>query len=190
MAIDHDAEQEGIPPLRRTTLARGAKFDFVEATFDVPGGVEVRRQYIRHPGAVVILPILNTPQGRQVVFVRNRRVALGKFILELPAGTRDQPGERPDETAARELREETGYTAATWTPLARFYTGPGLTDESMHAFLATDLLHVGQQLEADEQMSVRAIPVPEALSLIDRGELVDGKSIAVLLMAARRGLLG
>ena len=190
MAIDHDADEEGIPPLRRTTLARGAKFDFVEAAFDGPGGVEIRRQYIRHPGAVVILPLLNTPRGLLVVFVRNRRVALGRFILELPAGTRDRPGERPDETAARELLEETGYMAATWTPLARFYTGPGLTDEDMHAFLATELSHVGQRLEADEQMSVRAIPVPEALALIDRGELVDGKSIAVLLVAHRRGLLG
>jgi ADP-ribose pyrophosphatase len=190
MAIDHDAEQEGIPPLRRTTLARGAKFDFVEAALEGPGGGEIRCQYVRHPGAVVILPILHTPRGPQVVFVRNRRVALGKFVLELPAGTRDKPGEGPDETAARELVEETGYSAATWTPLARFYTGPGLTDEFMHAFLATDLSHVGQRLEADEQMSVRVIPVPEALALIDRGELVDGKSIVVLLVAHRRGLLG
>jgi ADP-ribose pyrophosphatase len=190
MPNDHDAEQEGIPPLRRRTLAKGAKFDFVEAAFDAPTGTEIRRQYVQHPGAVVILPLLQTPQGPQVVFVRNRRVALGQFILELPAGTRDKPGEEPIAAAARELVEETGYSAATLTPLLRFYTGPGLTDEFMHAFFATDLSHVGQKLEADEQMSVRAIPVREALALIERGGLVDAKSIAVLLYANHCGLLG
>lgn len=189
MSIQHDAEQEGIPPLRRTTLAKGAKFDFVEASFQDSGGHELRRQYVQHPGAVTILPLLASPSGPQVVFVRNRRLALGKFILELPAGTRDKPGEEPIATAARELLEETGYSAATLTPLLRFYTGPGLTDEFMHCFLATDLSHVGQQLEADEQMTVRPYPVSEALALIELGELVDAKSIATLLFAHHRGLL-
>lgn len=189
MPDDHDAEQEGIPPLRRRTLSKGAKFDFVEAAFDGPSGIEIRRQYVQHPGAVVVLPLLKTPQGPQVVFVRNRRVALGRFVLELPAGTRDKPGEEPLATAARELVEETGYSAATLAPLFRFYTGPGLTDEFMHAFLATELSQVGQRLEADEQMSVRAYGVRDALALIDDGELVDAKSIAVLLYAERRGLL-
>lgn len=190
MAIKQDAEQEGIPPLRRTTLVRGAKFDFVEASFKGADGKELRRQYVQHPGAVVILPILHTPEGARVVFVRNRRIPLGRFILELPAGTRDKVGEEPLTTAARELVEETGYKAATLTPLLRFYTGPGLTDEFMHAFLASGLSEVGQRLEADEQMSVRTYSVREALALIERGELVDCKSITTLLYASHRGLLG
>jgi ADP-ribose pyrophosphatase len=88
------------------------------------------------------------------------------------------------------LIEEGGYKAAKLASLGWFYTTPGLTDERMHAFVATGLTHVGQELQADERIVVEHVPVAEALRMADSGELLDGKSIVALLLAHRRGLLG
>lgn len=140
---------------------------------------------LRNPGSVVVLPIL---PGRQIVMIRSERPAVGRTLWELPAGTLD-PGESPDAAARRELEEETGYRAATMTPLGRFYTSPGFTDELMTAFLGTELSHVGQRLEPDERLEVQPITVEEAMSMIDSGELCDAKTIAALLLARRKGLI-
>lgn len=180
--------RSGIVASRRV-LVHGAKFNFEAVSVQAPGGRTLERQVVRHPGAVVILPVLETPgQGLRIVLIRNLRVALESELLELPAGTLEA-GEDPAACAARELVEETGYQAATLTPLGRFYTTPGLTDELMHAFMARTLTHVGQDLEADESITVCPMPLPEVLGLIDRAELVDGKSVLSILLALRRGLL-
>lgn len=146
------------------------------------------RDVVRHPGAVVILPILDGPGGPQIVMIRNLRVALEAELLELPAGTLER-GEDPAACAARELMEETGYEALTIRPLGRFYTTPGLTDELMHAFVATGLRSVGQDLEDDESIRVEPVPLAAAMACIDAGELVDAKSILTILWACRRGVL-
>jgi ADP-ribose pyrophosphatase len=137
----------------------------------------------------VILPLLDGPEGRRVVMIRNRRPAVGKVLWELPAGTLEPP-EAPETCAARELAEETGYRAATIEPLGRFYTTPGMTDELMWAFVATGLSEVGQRLEADEDLAVEPVAPGRVLAMIDSGELMDGKSVASILLAQRRGLLG
>ncbi|MBK6808954.1 MAG: NUDIX hydrolase [Sandaracinaceae bacterium] len=93
------------------------------------------REVVRHPGAVVILPLL--PDGR-VLLIRNRRFAVNATLYELPAGTRE-PGEADDVGALRELEEETGYQAATLSPLVRFFASPGFCDEEMIGFVASDL---------------------------------------------------
>jgi 8-oxo-dGTP pyrophosphatase MutT (NUDIX family) len=93
------------------------------------------REVVRHPGAVVILPLL--PDGR-VLLIRNRRFAVNATLYELPAGTRE-PGEADDVGALRELEEETGYQARTLSPLVRFYASPGFCDEEMIGFVASDL---------------------------------------------------
>lgn len=153
-----------------------------------PGGKVLRREVVRHPGSVVIVPILEGPEGARVVLIRNWRPALEKEVLELPAGTLEQ-GEEPTACARRELCEETGYEAEAVTLLGRFYTSPGLSDEFMTAFVATGLRHVGQRLEEDEQLTVEPMTVPAALAAVERGELVDAKSMLALLLAERRGML-
>jgi ADP-ribose pyrophosphatase len=173
-------------------LHHGRKFDLELLTLPGRDGRPVEREVIRHPGAAVILPILDTPAGQRIVMIRNRRPAIGpapgKVLWELPAGTLEPP-EPPEQCAARELVEETGYRAATLVPLGRFYTTPGMTDELMWPFVATGLVEVGQKLEADEDLTVEAIESGRAMEMMDRGDLMDGKSMLALLLAQRRGLL-
>lgn len=175
----------------RSTIHKGKKFDLEKLTLRNAKGHLIERECIRHPGAVVLLPLLDRPAaqgGPAIVFVRNERFSVGRTILELPAGTRE-PGERPDLTAGRELIEETGYRAATITPLTRFYTTPGMTDELMWAYLATGLTHVGQALEEDEVLTPELVPVADAVRMAEKGELEDGKSILSILLARATGLI-
>ncbi len=170
-------------------LVVGKKFTVERVRLRGRGGAEVTREVIRHPGAVCILPLLTGEEGVRVVMIRNRRFAVGADLWELPAGTLE-PDEPPIETAGRELIEETGYEASDIEPIASFYTTPGMTDERMHGFVARGLRDVGQRLEEGEEIRVEVVSAAEALGLIDSGELVDGKSIALLLIADRMGLLG
>lgn len=171
--------------IARTLIHKGRKFDFELIEFAGGRGGTVRREVVRHPGAVVVLPIL--ADGR-LVLIRNTRPSVDRSLLELPAGTLE-PGEAPEFCAARELTEETGYAAAALTPLGRFYTSPGMSDELMWAFAATGLTHIGQRLEEDERISVVEMSAPAVLGLIDAGELVDAKSMLTVLWAVRRGLI-
>ncbi|MCB9630857.1 MAG: NUDIX hydrolase [Sandaracinus sp.] len=146
-------------------------------------GTTKRRAVLRHPGAVVILPLLD--DGR-VVLIENRRPTLGLTLLELPAGTLE--GEAPlIEQAARELREETGYVAGTLAPLTTFYASPGICDERMHAFVARGLTPGPQALDPTEDIAVKVVAWAEAMDAIREGRLVDGKSLAVMLFWDRFG---
>lgn len=140
------------------------------------GGAPVTRDVIVHPGAVVILPVLD--DGR-IVMIRNFRYAVESELWELPAGTRE-PSESPVETARRELEEETGYRADAITPLMDFFTSPGVMTERMYAFRATKLTHVGQRLEAGERIETELLDVDEVRRRLIDGAFKDGKTIAVL----------
>lgn len=196
---------QGLPPsepdfsrvLRRTLVRKGAKFDFEVVTIDAGDGRTLDREIVRHPGAVVILPILEAPgEATRVVLIRNDRVSVGRRLWELPAGTREA-AESPLQTAARELEEETGYAAATFRLLGRFYTSPGLSDERMWAFVARDLTPVAVRPEPDERLSVHPTAVRTVLAMIERaadegeddGRIEDGKSMLTLLWALHRGIL-
>ncbi len=193
----------------RSLLHRGKKFDFELLTVERPGGRTLQRENVRHPGAIVIVPILHSPLPTahsqlppSLVLIRNFRISLAQPLLECCAGTIERsrlpdqdgqslgfgPGEAPERCAARELIEETGYQAATLIPLGWFYTTPGLTDEQMFAFAATGLTHVGQKLEEDETIDVELVPVPRVLEMIHTGELRDAKSMLAILLAERAGL--
>ncbi len=166
----------------RRTLHKGRKFDFEMLTVR-QGGKETQREVVRHPGAVVVVPM--TDDG-QLVLIRNHRVAIGERLWECCAGTIEPP-EEPAVAAARELVEETGYTAATLAPLGWFFTTPGLTDERMHAFAATGLTLVEQDLEDDEAITVELVTPARAFAMIESGELRDAKSMVAIFMAARSG---
>jgi ADP-ribose pyrophosphatase len=169
----------------REVLHRGAKWTLEGVSFQTASGETISREIVRHPGAAVILPL--TDDGK-IVLIKNHRLSVEKELYELPAGTLEPP-EPPEECARRELHEEAGYLAATWTPLGRFYTSPGLSDEVMWAFAASGLEPIGQKLEADELVTVHPVPVATAMDMIDRRELVDAKSMLTILLAERRGLL-
>jgi ADP-ribose pyrophosphatase len=172
-------------PLERTVLCKGRKFDFERVVYAAPDGGRIEREVVRHPGAVVIVPVLD--DGR-IVLIRNRRYAVGTTLWELPAGTLEA-GEDPAHCAARELTEETGFRARTIDPLGSFYTTPGLTDELMHAFCARGLTEVGQALEPGEEIEVHPVPRADAIRMLDDGDLMDAKSMLALLLAQRRGFL-
>jgi len=177
------------PDVRRAVLFRGARFDYERATFLGTDGSFVHREYIKHPGAVVVVPILRSEAGQDsLVLIRNYRVSLDRFIWELPAGTLGR-GEDPAACAARELIEETGFRAGVIEPVGSFFTSPGLSDELMRVFLARGLEQVGRQPEPCERMTVHPTPVAEVRGMVDRGELMDCKSLGALLLAGRRGVL-
>lgn len=172
----------------RHLIHRGRKFDFETITFTNAAGARVVREVVRHPGAVVILAVGEAGGRQAVVMIRNHRFTLDRELWELPAGTREA-GEEPIVTAGRELEEETGYTAARIEPLSAFYTTPGMTDELMHAFVGRDLTRTAPRLEEDERIEAHLIPVQEVLAMVDRGDIVDGKSLVAILTALRRGIL-
>ena len=149
-------------------------------------GTEAVREVVRHPGAAVIVPVLD--DGR-VLLVRQFRYPTGGVLLELPAGTVAAADADPLECARRELAEETGHRAAEWRHLATFFSAPGFTDERVHCYLARRLETTSEgRLDEDERIDVVAVPLAEAEAMARRGELHDAKTIAGVLLAA--GALG
>lgn len=159
-------------------LFAGKRFRVVELHQRLADGRLAPRQAILHPGAVLIVPILD---GDRVCLIRNERVAVGKTLIELPAGTLEGP-EPPLEAAERELAEETGYTAARWRELPGFFMSPGILRERMHVFVAQDLAAGDPAREAGENIDNLIVPWGEALAMVDRGEIEDAKTISALLM--------
>lgn len=144
-------------------------------------GREHRREVVRHPGAVVIVPVRRDAAGAaSIVFIRNRRVAVDARLWELPAG-KLEPGEDPADAARRELVEETGYRCGRLTGLGAFYTSPGFTDEHMHAFLAEELEPGPTAHEPGEDIEVATISARQAWAMAASGEIEDGKTLAALL---------
>lgn len=140
-------------------------------------GKKHARFVIRHPGGVGILPVL--PDGR-IILVRQFRVAVDRFIYEIPAGMKEA-GENPIDTARRELKEETGYTARNWVPFPSFYASPGYITEKIDLFLATDLTPGDSALEDGENLSLFITDLETALKMVERGEIEDAKTVIALL---------
>jgi len=153
------------------------RFRVVRDSFVTSSGQTKSREIVRHPGAVVIVPLLE--DGR-VCLIKNFRLSVRQTLIELPAGTLD-PGESPQITAERELTEETGYRAASVKHLHSFYLSPGILDERMHLFLATGLQAGDSAREVGEEITNFVVPWEEAIAMIFRGEIQDAKTIASLL---------
>lgn len=151
-------------------------------TVRLPDGTHATREHIVHPGAVLIVPVL--PDGRLVI-ERQYRYPLDRVFIEFPAGKLD-PGEEELVTAQRELTEETGYVANTWTPLGTIHTLISYTNEKIDLYVAEGLTHVGARLDAGEFLEVVTMGVDEMLATLDRGEITDAKTVAALLLYARR----
>ena len=151
----------------------------------LPSGVSTVREVVRHRGAAVILPVFD---DGVVLLVRQYRYPVGEELLELPAGTLE-PAEDPLDCAGRELIEETGFAARSFTPLGRFYAAPGYTDETLHAMLATGLHRVGEaNPDPDEIIDVEMLDRAEVLRRIETGEIRDAKTLATIFLAQQRGL--
>jgi len=158
-------------------LLEDRRFRVVEQTLVGRDGRPRTRRIIRHPGAVVILPVLD--DGR-VCLIENFRATVGKTLLELPAGTLE-PGEDPLDAAHRELAEETGYRAGAMELLTTFYSSPGVMDEKMFLYQATGLRSGPTALESGEEIAPRLSTWEEALTMIGDGRIEDAKTIAGLL---------
>ena len=157
------------------------RFNVHELKITASDGTVVTRHVARHPGAVVIVPLLDDDH---VVLIHNTRATVGQTLIELPAGTREQ-GEAAIATAARELIEETGYTAGKLTPALQFFASPGITDEKMHLFIAENLEAGSHAREPGELIQNQIVTWAEIDHMLDIGAFEDGKTIAGLLWTRR-----
>lgn len=150
-----------------------------------PDGSEGELEMVRHSGASAVVPFVSDPAGDdpQILLIRQYRYAAESYLFEIPAGRLD-PGESPLECAVRELLEETGCTAERVEPLTSIYTTPGFTDERIHLFMASGLSMGESRRERDEFIEVVTHPLSEVLAMIERGEIVDGKTLVAILFAA------
>ena len=151
-----------------------------------PGGVEVRRDIVRHPGSVVVLAVDNSGREPQVLLEKQYRYTVGKTILELPAGRID-PGETELAAAKRELLEETGYTAKSWKRIMKFHASPGFLAETMAVYLARGLKPGTAQPEEDEVIEITFAPLSKALTLVKTGVIRDAKTICGVLWLKQFG---
>ncbi|HLK55658.1 MAG TPA: NUDIX hydrolase [Chthonomonadaceae bacterium] len=150
-------------------------------TVRLPNGNEAKREVVVHKGAVCIVPVQD---DGTVLMIRQFRLAAGRVLFEIPAGTLEI-GEEPDACAARELEEETGYTAANLRPLFSAYLAPGYSTELIHAYLATGLTKTHAHTDDDENVELVPIPLADLERRVLAGELQDAKTIAAVLTAIR-----
>jgi ADP-ribose pyrophosphatase len=178
-----DSEKPGRLKSTRVYTGRIVSLDVDVVRF--PDGSTGELEMIRHPGASAVVPFLSDPSGDdpQVLLIKQYRYAADGYLYEVPAGRLDS-GEDPKACAARELKEETGCTAAQIEYLTTILTTPGFTDEKIHLFMATGLTAGETKHEADEFLELQPMLLSKALEMIEAGEIKDGKTVVSLLFAA------
>ena len=162
-------------------IFRGRKIDLALKKIVLADGREAEREVVLHPGAVALVPMVDRDH---VCLVKNDRYAVGKTLLEVPAGTID-PGETPFETAHRELAEETGYTAARIELIREWYVSPGVMNERMFLYLCEDLKPGATEHQPDEKLEVVVVEWREAVAMALNGGIEDAKTILALLILDR-----
>ena len=176
--------ESGFEVVSTRTIGEGVFLRLEEVILRSPTGEEVKRDVIRHPGGVAVLPI----DGDQVWLIRQHRVALGREVDEIPAGKLDVDGEDVADAARRELLEELGATPRRLEHLATMAPSPGYTDEIIEIYVAEGLDFTERAPRGAEEHGATfyALPIAEALDRISRGELTDAKTLIALLEWNRR----
>jgi len=175
--------------VRSRTVHRGHYLEVRVEDIVTPDGRRSTRDIVGHPGAVAIVAL---DPGDRVLMVRQFRLAAGRTLLEIPAGTLDLATdggvEDPDLAARRELEEETGHRAGSWEHLGAFWTAPGFATELMHLYLARDLVPAHEDRlgpDEDERLELERVPWQDAVGMAERGEIADAKSLVGLFRLAR-----
>ena len=167
--------------LSSETVFEGRLLHVRRDTVRLPDGSTATREYIKHPGAVVILAF---PDANTVVMERQFRYPVGRHFIELPAGKID-PGEAPLATAQRELHEECGYQAGQWQRIATLHPCIAYADEFIELFMAKELTYIGNQLDEGEFLEVMTVPLIEAVAWVRDGTITDPKPALGLLWAEK-----
>jgi 8-oxo-dGTP pyrophosphatase MutT (NUDIX family) len=176
-------DEHGFRVLDSSTLCEAGFLSVSRVRVAGPDGDEFDRHVVHHPGAVVVVPVLDG----DALLVRQWRVATGATLLEVPAGKRDVDGEAPEATANRELEEEIGYHAGRLDLLCEFYNSPGFCDEYTYLYLATELeaRERGAVSAEEAAMTIERVPLDRVDDLIATRALIDAKSIIGLTLARR-----
>lgn len=167
-----------------TTLGEGIFIRLDRVILRAPDGTTHPRDVLRHPGGVGVLPV----DGDQLWFVRQYRVAIGRSLLEIPAGKRDVADEPPIDTARRELREELGMTSRDWVSMGTMEPSPGYTDEVIHLFAASGIVADTRRPQGVEEVEAELVSmtITEALDALETGMITDAKTQIALLRWSRR----
>jgi len=177
---DHDSDFTE-HPVTSSVKYRGRMLEVREDEVRLPDGNAARREYVVHPGAAVIMPIFD---DWSVLLERQFRYPLHDHFYELPAGKLEK-GEPPLETAKRELKEETGYTATDWRQLCRLHPCVGYSDEVVYVYVARGLTFSARALDDEEFLETLVVPLDEALQWVRTGRITDVKTQMALLWADR-----
>jgi ADP-ribose pyrophosphatase len=165
----------------RRIVFRGLKIDLALQSVELADGSRVEREVVVHRGAVALVPIVDR---EHICLIKNHRYAVGKTLLEVPAGTID-PGENPAQTAERELAEETGFRAGRIRQVREWYVSPGVMTERMYLFLCEDLRAGPPGHQPDERLETVIVPWSEALAMVDDGRIEDAKTMIALTICDR-----
>ncbi|MCB5183662.1 NUDIX hydrolase [Methylobacillus gramineus] len=163
------------------TIAQGGMLLVKRDQVRIPSGAISQREYVIHPGAVVVIPLL---ENGNLLLERQFRYPLHQVFIELPAGKIDA-GEPHLRTGQRELLEETGYSAREWIYLGLQHPCIGYSDEVIHIYLARDLQAGEHNRDEDEALQLFEASLEECLDMVRRGELTDGKTIVALFRAEK-----
>jgi ADP-ribose pyrophosphatase len=187
--ILNDSHENGVAAGLRATRSvyRGRVLDVREDTVRLPNGSETVLEIVRHRGAAAVLPLYGREEcpsgtGPDVVLLSQYRYAAGGMLWEAPAGKLDE-GESPESCARRELEEEAGIVAGRLIRLTPLLTTPGFSDERVFLYFATELRDGRQDLEEHEVLECHRMPLSQAVEMVESGEIVDAKTVSLVLMA-------